>query len=192
MEEEEEKRSSTPFACDLCSYETARKEHLAYHKKNVHPGAAAAPLKCAQCDYCTYTPEYLRKHVRRKHSEAPRPLFSCSHAGCTFASAYKANVQHHERCKHDTTGSAAMVCQVCGFSTPYIYSYNKHCEAMHGMVRAPGAVPYRNSYACEHCDFSAKRYYLLRKHVEEKHAAAAPAASHDEDGDEEKTPECSL
>jgi len=165
------------FVCEECDYSTTRKEHLKYHKKNVHPVVKLA-LKCDRCDYCTYTAEYLRKHVKRKHTDERRPQFKCPYEGCLFTSAYKANVQNHERRIHGQGNAVSpLTCEVCGFSTLYAYSLANHSQVMHGIVRPGRAVPYQKSYSCEQCSFSAKRYYLLKNHIEEKHATPTPSTN---------------
>jgi len=78
--------------CDLCNYETSKRENLKFHIRSVHEGVR---YTCEHCGYQAMRQENLRAHIRDLHENL---TFFCNK--CQFQTNRKRKIHEHIRGTH--------------------------------------------------------------------------------------------
>ena len=60
-------RKDKSWLCDLCGYQTIRKDKLKRHIESIHQNIK---YECIQCEFVTNRKDNLRRHHKLKHGES--------------------------------------------------------------------------------------------------------------------------
>ncbi|XP_050697786.1 zinc finger protein 358-like isoform X10 [Eriocheir sinensis] len=109
-----------PYACNLCSYATYRRDHLNTHLRT-HTGER--PYACPHCPYRAAQRVHLNSHVRTHTGEKP---YSCTH--CPYRASQRAHLLFHLRTH---TGEKPYQCRLCPYASAQNSHLKHHVRAVH-------------------------------------------------------------
>ena len=137
--------SALKYECDLCDYQTKRRQGLSEHQKSVHDGMKH---DCAECDKKFTTKRSLKQHKLSLHDGNK---FSCNQ--CSFQTPRQNNLNRHIKAFHE---GMKYSCNLCSSKFTWIFVLNKHQRDVHSGIQ----------HLCNICNNQLNSAYSLKRHQE--------------------------
>ena len=132
--------TTSEFKCDLCDYNTTKKELMRQHTVVKH---SEVTNKCPDCAFSHYFPGKVRKHFQYVHlKEQPRPRRTDGRRDC-----FEIDCKNTQKDVCEGMGHNKAVCKQCDYSSLTTDALRRHVQAKH-----EGKL-----YSCNQCDFKFAR-----------------------------------